>query len=79
MISIEGREFSLPGYANFVAVDRDGQLWAYEKRPDQEEGEGIKRCGWRSAFEHEYIGVIGDQPREDWKSLIFELPKQQGK
>ena len=64
-----------PDWVNYVAVDKNGEVYGYFHKPDCKKDDGIWECRHDycmiylcsvSNFKHVYIG--------NWKELIFERP-----
>lgn len=65
---------SLPDWANWVAVDFSGAVYAYEMEPvfDKDNSEDDV---WANQGVSEYSKILEAKPRPDWLSLKFKIER----
>lgn len=64
-----GLVFHIPTYYRYIAIDSDGMIYAYERKPEAIEG------GWRPTFggESTSLGSVELLCLDDWKHTLKEI------
>ncbi len=71
MYKLFNTEFKVPRWANYVAIDDDGELWAYEFSPKRSEELG----GWvliNRKGHHKYVTSV-DRVEEVARYTVYKL------
>ena len=71
---------NLPDWVNFLAIDANGEMWGYEKKPEQNipiDNDDINELHWVEFSEDGNIELIKrfSNYSGDWKTSLIERQK----
>lgn len=71
-------DFAIPDWANWIAIDEDGRVYAYESKPHPVDGnpmEGQFMMSRHDDYDPELVGeILRDTPYPNWQKSLRRTP-----
>ncbi|MES0444917.1 MAG: hypothetical protein ABUJ92_00090 [Desulfobacterales bacterium] len=60
-------DIDVPGWANWAAADKDGELWCYRDRPD------TNKSRWYGSNDNTCTYLCGCAPSANWTKELYQV------
>ena len=58
----------VPKWCKWIAVDKDGECWAFENKPATNT---VYKCVWDTCFSDEAVRLYKGKPPKNWKDELY--------
>lgn len=66
-VEINGSQFQIPAWVQWLAQDEDGAWWGYEATPNQQHN------GWYENEVGRIVKLCDAEPNNDWQTTLLRL------